>query len=73
MVLRISKIRSSIALMLRQDSSAGSALASIALRWMPLDQKSGPPNSTMTRVGRERACRNASRSRWHCAVLIAPL
>src|SRR6202045_4365944 len=32
MVLRISKIRSSIALMFRQDSAAGSAQASIALR-----------------------------------------
>ena len=32
--------------------AAGSALASIVLRWMPFDQKSAPPSSTMTRVGR---------------------
>src|SRR3984957_2597729 len=44
-------------------SPAGSALASIALRWIPLDQKSAPPSSTMTLVGRARAWRNASRSR----------
>ena len=45
MVLSISRIRSSIALMLRQDTSAGSALASIALRWMPLENKSAPPQA----------------------------
>src|SRR5438132_3878449 len=74
MVLRISKIRSSIAWMFRQDSMAGSGLASISLRWMPFDQKSAPPSSTMTLVGRERAWRNASRSRLalggaHCSVV----
>ena len=38
-VVRISWTRSSIALMLRQDFSAGSP-ASITLRWMPLEKKS---------------------------------
>jgi hypothetical protein len=60
-----------IALMFRQDSMAGLVLASIVLRWMPFDQKSWPPSNTMTRVGRERAWRNASRSRVHWDVLIA--
>jgi hypothetical protein len=62
MVLRISQIRSSIASMFRQDSVAGSTLASITLKLMPFHQKSAPPCRTMTLVGRERAWRNASRS-----------
>ena len=54
MVLRISQMRSFIALMFRQDFAAGSALAPITLRRMPFDQKSAPP-SRMTLLGRERA------------------
>ncbi len=62
-----------MASMLRHDSSAGWACASIRLRWMPLLQKSGPPASTMTRVGRALAARSAAVSAWHCAVPMAPL
>src|SRR5271165_5923318 len=58
MVLRTSKVRSSIALIFRQDSAPGSALASIILRSMPFDQKSAPPSRAMTRVGRERLARD---------------
>ena len=52
-----------MALMLRHDSSAGCGWASIRLRWMPLLQKSGPPASTITRVGRAWALRSAAGER----------
>ena len=67
------RVRSSIALMLRHDSSAGLSAASITFRWMPLHQKSGPPSSSSTRCGRASASRTAAVRRSHCAVLIAPL
>ena len=54
-------VRSSIALMLRHDSSAGLSAASITFRWMPFDQKSAPPNSTSTRAGCASAKRSAAR------------
>ena len=41
--------RSSIALMLRQDSSAGESLASMTPRCSPFDQQSVPPSRTRTR------------------------
>jgi hypothetical protein len=45
-----------IAWRLRHDSAAGSSAASITFRWMPLEKKSSPPSSTITRVSRrERA------------------
>jgi len=40
---------------------------------MPFDQKSLPPRSTISRVGRLLAQLKASVRRRHCAVLIAPL
>jgi len=59
--------------MLRIDSSAGLAAASISLRWMPLLKKSAPPASSRTRIGRDLACTTASRSRSHWRVDTAPL
>ena len=52
-VLIISRTRSSIALILRHDSSAGLLAASIKFKWMPFDQKSVPPSRTMTVMGRD--------------------
>ncbi len=48
--------RSSMALRLVQDSSAGSPAASTTFRWMPLEKKSRVPPRTRTRVGRVSAC-----------------
>ena len=59
--------------MFAQDSSAGVDDASMTLRWTPFDQKSAPPSSAITRVGRDFAKRIASVRRSHCRVLIAPL
>ncbi len=46
-----------MALMLAQDSAAGSGAASITLRWMPLEKKSRAPPRTSTEVGRLQAWR----------------
>jgi hypothetical protein len=62
-----------MALMLAQEASAGLSAASMALRWMPFDQKSGPPISTMTLVSRLPASTKASRRRRQSAVDMAPL
>jgi len=62
-----------MALMLAQDSSAGLSEASMVLRWMPFDQKSGPPMSTMTFVARLLASTKASHRRRQSAVDMAPL
>ena len=62
-----------MALMFAHDSAAGRAAVSMTFRWMPLDHRSSPPCSTMTFVGRARACSYAARRRLHCSVLIAPL
>ncbi len=72
-VVTISRATSSMALMFSHDASAGRPVASIALRWMPLDQKSGPPASRSTLDGRDFACRIAASSRRHCEVDMAPL
>jgi hypothetical protein len=52
-------VRSSMALMLRQDSSAGLSAASIRFRWMPLLQKSAP-HQQQHACGLRQAQRSAS-------------
>ena len=49
-VSMISRTRSSIASRFHHDSAAGSSDASMTLRWIPLEKKSRPPISTITRV-----------------------
>ena len=53
----ISSIKSSIATILRHDSSAGFAAASIVFRLMTLAKKSRPPINAITLVGRACASR----------------
>ena len=68
----ISRHTSSMALMLRHASAAGSAAASMTLRWMPLE-KTSPPETTSTFVSWAAAWRSADVSRRHCPVDMAPL
>jgi hypothetical protein len=68
----ISRQTSSIALMFRQASAVGLALASMTPRWIPL-QKVAPPCSRRTRVSWAAAERSAEASRWHWPVDAAPL
>ncbi len=56
-LVRIACTRSSMALMFRQDSAAGSAAAWITFRWMPLPKKSRGGPSTITLTGRDWAYR----------------
>ena len=70
-VLIISRTRSSIALILRHDSSAGLLAASITFKCMPFDQNSVPPSRTRTLMGRDLIYKYASFKRSHCLVCIA--